>query len=562
MHTMPKKIVALATLTMTVLIMSATAAFAALPTYTIEGHGYTHGVGMSQMGAITLGKQGKSAQEIIKYYFKGASVQSKDVGNSVRVNLRAAGGSQSAWTLRPGTYGKTFMLKGWKTLRYDRYVFRVVDGKLRMYNSSGDLVKTMANDYCDVIPTTSSDLLEVVGASGPFSRTSMRYRGTLRVQKDGSNVRLINLVSMEDYLRGVVPRELGAYYNPTPATSGAQAIAARSYAYAKVKAASTLYCTTRSQVYGGHSRFTSDTNRKAGKIVRYEEDGANNAIDATRHQVATYGGNVITTYFGSCAGQATADKQDIWGGDSAPYYQSVHEPTHYNCGSQHSWTVVYDGNTLAAKLKEKGVNVPAGYVSAINLEYGDGGWVRRATFTFSSGESRTVSYGDNVRIKMGLKSAQFTINGVQPPNSDTTTATPSTSTLRRFEEKSVYTKRAGSWRTLKKSAASRGAVLRSKSKGASWMVKFQGTRAVWYGPKGSNYGRAKVYVDGRYKATVNLHSSKSYSRRALYRAENLKPGVSHTLKIVVTTKSSRSKSCNYVGVDSVDVIHGRGVRFK
>lgn len=40
----------------------------------IEGRGYGHGVGMSQWGANVLANQGKSAEEIINYYFKDVEI--------------------------------------------------------------------------------------------------------------------------------------------------------------------------------------------------------------------------------------------------------------------------------------------------------------------------------------------------------------------------------------------------------------------------------------------------------------------------------------------------------
>ncbi len=43
-------------------------------TLTMKGKGFGHGVGMSQWGAYGLAQQGKSAAEIIKYYFKGVNI--------------------------------------------------------------------------------------------------------------------------------------------------------------------------------------------------------------------------------------------------------------------------------------------------------------------------------------------------------------------------------------------------------------------------------------------------------------------------------------------------------
>ena len=40
----------------------------------IKGRGYGHGVGMSQWGAYALAKEGKKAEEIVDYYFKGIEI--------------------------------------------------------------------------------------------------------------------------------------------------------------------------------------------------------------------------------------------------------------------------------------------------------------------------------------------------------------------------------------------------------------------------------------------------------------------------------------------------------
>lgn len=41
----------------------------------VKGRGYGHGVGMSQWGARALAEQGKSAEEIIQYFFKDVEIQ-------------------------------------------------------------------------------------------------------------------------------------------------------------------------------------------------------------------------------------------------------------------------------------------------------------------------------------------------------------------------------------------------------------------------------------------------------------------------------------------------------
>jgi stage II sporulation protein D len=42
--------------------------------YTINGKGWGHGVGMSQMGAIGMADAGKNYTEIIQHYFTGVQI--------------------------------------------------------------------------------------------------------------------------------------------------------------------------------------------------------------------------------------------------------------------------------------------------------------------------------------------------------------------------------------------------------------------------------------------------------------------------------------------------------
>ena len=41
----------------------------------VKGRGYGHGVGMSQWGARALAEQGKSAAEIVQYFFKDVKIE-------------------------------------------------------------------------------------------------------------------------------------------------------------------------------------------------------------------------------------------------------------------------------------------------------------------------------------------------------------------------------------------------------------------------------------------------------------------------------------------------------
>jgi len=56
-------------------------------TFSFQGSGYGHGVGLSQMGARSMALAGQSAEQIIKYFYKDVEIESKDDSKILRVNI-------------------------------------------------------------------------------------------------------------------------------------------------------------------------------------------------------------------------------------------------------------------------------------------------------------------------------------------------------------------------------------------------------------------------------------------------------------------------------------------
>ena len=124
----------------------------------------------------------------------------------------------------------------------------------------------------------------------------MKYRGSLRSLRPSSGSRsrdTVNVLRLDDYLKGVVPREMPASWSP--AAVQAQAIAARTYAaYERAHPLTDTYqiCdTTSCQVYGGYSSEHPDSNA---------------AIEATAGKIQTYGGDPAFTQFSSSSGGWTS----------------------------------------------------------------------------------------------------------------------------------------------------------------------------------------------------------------------------------------------------------------
>lgn len=140
-----------------------------------------------------------------------------------------------------------------------------------------------------------------------------RYRGELWFTATDSGVMVVNRLPVEDYLRGVVPLEIGTRSATDRAAIEAQAIAARSYTYVRVPEGSVelpvsgwnLTATVQHQVYGG---------------VEAEHPVVNAAIDATAGLVLRYNGKAVDAPFHSSCGGRTAAPTEAWRGVNAESY--------------------------------------------------------------------------------------------------------------------------------------------------------------------------------------------------------------------------------------------------
>jgi len=158
----------------------------------------------------------------------------------------------------------------------------------------------------------SSDPVVLTATSG-FARlrrtTSDQsiYRGTAEVRFNATRSRLVgvNELPIEQYLYGVVPRELGPIAFPLVEALKAQAVAARTFARRRMQFCGASRCghgyhvipTTSDQVYGG---FTA------------EHPLSTSAVHETRGVVGTYAGGLIEGLYSSTSGGWTANSEDVF----------------------------------------------------------------------------------------------------------------------------------------------------------------------------------------------------------------------------------------------------------
>ena len=172
-----------------------------------------------------------------------------------------------------------------------------------------------------------------------------RYRGELLIYAASRGVFAVNRIAVEDYLRGVVPLEIGERTAAERAAVEAQAVAARSYAYTHLGARGQRYdmlSTVEDQVYGG---------------VEAERPLTDVAVAATSGLVLRYGGRIASAPYHSTCGGSTAEPGEIWNGESsAPYLRRVSDripgTQRYYCdpSPRFTWTREMSGDDVTKAL--------------------------------------------------------------------------------------------------------------------------------------------------------------------------------------------------------------------
>jgi stage II sporulation protein D len=346
----------------------------------VTGHGWGHGVGMSQWGAFGYARHGWSWQRILAHYYQGTQVSPAPVSR-VRVllaekrsharigcaaALRVNDKSGRGYALPAGGYAFGSALK----LPVGHKKVRVGNGHFRRKPFAVVPVKRPLR------PPLVFDC-----PTAPLTLNGRAYHGLLVVRRAGKALSVVNSLPLDEYVRGVVGGEMPDRWSI--AALEAQAVAARSYALATLRPGAhfDLYDDARSQVYGG---------------IAYETARTNIAVERTAGKVLTWNGRVATTYYFSTSGGRTADVHEVWPRvPTVPYLRSVDDP--YDVASpQHVWgPLVLDAQRVARKL-----GVVRGDISAVRAPSGRIESVRIG--------ARRVG-ADRFRTELGLASTWFEV---------------------------------------------------------------------------------------------------------------------------------------------------------
>lgn len=352
----------------------------------VTGNGYGHGRGMSQHGAQGAAKEGKTTKQILAFYFPGTTPA--QLTTTVRVWLTkddARTVVRPEYRLRVADLGngRTYHLPSVK-LKAKAWRLSVVGGSTRVHFLSGGkwyLFRTGGRVALKGVGEFRAPDSTVTVAYGGANHV---YRGRVRLVEG----RTVNVVSLENYLRGVVASEMPATWHPEAVK--AQAVAARTYAaFERAEHVNRSYqiCDTSAcQVYRG---------------VAAEHPETNAAISATAGMILTSGGQPAFTQFSaSNGGWSVAGTPSYLRAKADPYDKAYR-----------GWTKALDTAALERAYPGHGALTSV----QVLLRDGNGQWggrVLQVRLNYT-GWSKDIS-GSTLRSLLGLRSTYIQISAPTP----------------------------------------------------------------------------------------------------------------------------------------------------
>ncbi len=376
----------------------------------VIGHGWGHGYGMGQWGALGYALDGESYSWILSHYYGGTSP--KIVGNSnIRVVITGEDGlttivtSQSPFTVDSYTVpaNQAVMLVEAPNSQWAVYQGPGCGGPWAskpLETVSSPLISPSSSSTT----ATSSQVLQLCQLPA-----NEYLRGDIEPALYQGSSRTVNVLPIESYLRGVVPSESPAYWG-TLGNSGpqqencgfqeleAQAVAARSYALSDLGefGYADICDSTQCQVYGGLSS---------------ENPLTDEAISDTAGEVLENGqGAIANTEFSASTGGYTS-------GGSFPAVpdagDSVCVPS--ACNPNHTWQASIPVSQVEATWPSIGTLVAI----SVTSRDGNGDFGGRAKTVQITGTNSSLTVGGTTfEADFGLNSNFFAFTGTPSGGTD------------------------------------------------------------------------------------------------------------------------------------------------
>ncbi len=382
-------------------------------TFSFQGSGYGHGVGLSQMGARSMALAGQSSEQIIKYFYKDVVIEQKDDSKILRVNIghllasakisTATKGSQLQ--IIQGEAGSESILP--VSSLADSISFSIIGSTVSPRVTVGKTTQVLTRSRTFTIRWAGTRYLEgpdtLISVSHSGVTQKLRY-GQIQVKAvkspAGYRIEMTNSVRLADeYLWGV--SEMPSFW-PVAALE-AQAIASRTYALSKAGIYKSvcdcdLYDSISDQTFLGYAK---EIEKKYGVIWK-------DIVTRTTGLTITQAGLPITAYFSSSSGGKTELAINAWGSSKA-YTQIVDDPGSLDLILNPrfvTWNREVPQSVIAAAFLLPDV------VSLEILGVNESGTVAQIQATSSTGVQVALR-GETFRSRTKIPSAWFSLVSVQ-----------------------------------------------------------------------------------------------------------------------------------------------------
>lgn len=255
-------------------------------------------------------------------------------------------------------------------------------GELDILDLKNNIIKTIPGDGREIIGSMDDSFIKV---------GSNHYRGFVTFISKKNQISLINHIEIEEYLYGVVPKEVGSSFHIE--TLKAQAVAARTFAAASKNKHQiegfNLCDTTHCQVYGGKTAEHPNTNR---------------AVDETKGLYIYYNGKLAETMFHSNNGGYMESSKDTWGGHLD--YLIAKKDSFSENTTASTWELNLSNAELNGKIRSSGINI-GDILDIETLERTSANRVVKVKLIGTLGEE-TIT-GAKLRTILGMRSTWFDI---------------------------------------------------------------------------------------------------------------------------------------------------------
>ena len=397
----------------------------------LDGHGYGHGVGLSQYGALGYAVNvGWSAAQILDHYY-GGTVASTAPNSDITIRLSGLDGAPQTAVVHdkgalvaenlPGGPWRSMVARETTDGRYavwartDASVCPAATLNLADPGNGWTLVTGDVAASVTFRPATdttgSADVTDLVGLCEPATGRVRYYRGAIRAinASNGAN-RTVSQLPVEQYIRSVVGGEVSWGWAAMGGGKGAQAlqaqaVAARSYALAENRETYAKTCDNNCQTYRG-AAYRSGV---GGALNAQEFAATDAAVAATAGVVrrSAASGAIAYTMYSSSSGGFTAVT-------SLGFTPVLDEGDAVAGNAGHTWSATIAGSTIEAAFPAIGTFTAL----TISTREGNGEWGGRVLAMTVFGTAGSVATTGSVfRSKLGLKSNWFNVraDGAPPP---------------------------------------------------------------------------------------------------------------------------------------------------